>query len=89
MLTINVDYEVSGFFDKDEQGWCADRVTVSCQDGKLVTIRKYFDANGIIRSDMTLEAVVQKQEHHLLYLNFLHNAQTICFDLQKQRLIES
>jgi major membrane immunogen (membrane-anchored lipoprotein) len=88
MLTINVDYEVSGFFDKDEQGWCSNRVTVSCQDGKLVTIRKYFDANGIIRSDMTLEAVVQNQEYNILYLQYLRDAKTVKFDLEKQRLIE-
>jgi hypothetical protein len=88
MLTIHVDYEIAGHFDKDEQGWCSDRVTVSCRDGSLVTIRKYFDANGIIRSDITLEAVVQRQEQDVLQLQYLHNAKTIHFDLLKQRLIE-
>lgn len=81
MLTIHVDYEVAGHFDKDEQGWCSDRVTVSCRDGKLVTIRKYFDANGIVRSDITLEAVVQGQEQHLLLLQYLDTAKTVRFDL--------
>ena len=88
MQTIHVDYEVAGHFDKDEQGWCSDRVTVSCRDGKLVTIRKYFDANGTIRSDITLEAVVQGQQQHLLQLQYIHNEKTVCFDLEQQRLVE-
>ena len=41
---LHADYD-EGYFDKDEQGWCARRVQVTT-DGTRVTIRRSGDDNG-------------------------------------------
>ncbi len=52
MDVLASEYEESGFFDKDEQGWCSNMVRV-WQEGDTVFIRQWHDANGIIRADKT------------------------------------
>lgn len=84
---FSIEYEVSGYFDKDEQGWCSDRVSVICIDGKYVKIRKYYDANGIIRSDYTQEAIIEKKEGQKLYLQYRQNNSKVVFDLETKKLL--
>jgi hypothetical protein len=84
---FSIDYEVAGHFDKDEQGWCSDRISLICTDGKYVKIRKYYDANGIIRSDYTVEAIIDKKEGQKLYLQYLQNNSKAILDLETQKLL--
>lgn len=59
---IDVTYEEpGGYFDKDEQGWCAPHVAIT-QDGSRVRIRRWFDANGVIRSDATQEGTIVESD---------------------------
>ncbi|MCB9570912.1 MAG: hypothetical protein H6709_02350 [Kofleriaceae bacterium] len=41
---LTVEYD-DGYFDKDEQGWCARRVAIT-QDGDRVIVRAWGDDNG-------------------------------------------
>lgn len=43
-MDLRADYD-DGYFDKDEQGWCARRITVITADGR-VTIHRSGDDNG-------------------------------------------
>ena len=58
-ITFESKYEEGGYFDKDEQGWCANYIEISCEDGLNVKIRQFFDANGYIQSDSTRLGTVQ------------------------------
>lgn len=87
MIVINSDYETSGMFDKDEQGWCSYRITVSCSNGKDVSIRNYYDANGIIRSDFTRCGTIEKKENNLVYIKLVNDT-TLVFDLEQQKIVE-
>lgn len=59
-ITFKSKYEEGGYFDKDEQGWCANYIEISCEDGVNVKIRQFFDANGYIQSDSTRYGTVQE-----------------------------
>lgn len=87
LVTFSIDYEISGHFDKDEQGWCSDRLSLVCIDGKNVKIRRYYDANGIIRSDYTQDATIEQKEGQKIYLKYKENTSKVVLDLETQRLI--
>lgn len=61
MTPLAADYEEGGWFDKDEQGWCANRVRV-WEEGGAVFIREWHDANGIIRTDATHRTTVVSRD---------------------------
>lgn len=86
LVTISIDYEISGYFDKDEQGWCSDRLALECNDGKNVKIRNYYDANGIMRSDSTRNAIITRKEGNLLYMCYEGTNNVIIFDLKSEKL---
>jgi len=50
-IDVRAEYD-EGYFDKDEQGWCARCVEVSTE-GDRVTIRRHGDDNGIRAYDET------------------------------------
>lgn len=50
-IDVRAEYD-EGYFDKDEQGWCARCVEVR-SDGERVTIRRHGDDNGIRAYDET------------------------------------
>jgi hypothetical protein len=57
--SIACSYEEDGYFDKDEQGWCARKIDIS-QEGRRVSIHRWYDANGIIRSDETMAGTIER-----------------------------
>lgn len=82
---IDVTYEEpGGYFDKDEQGWCAPRVTIT-QDGARVRIRRWFDANGIVRSDSTEDGIIAESDDQRVTI-VLSSGARLVFDRALQRL---
>jgi len=87
-ITFFSQYELpGGHFDKDEQGWCADYVHITCTDGLHVKLRKYYDANGIIRSDMHWEGKVQEVREGIVYI-LMDTGKILHFSLESNRLVE-
>jgi hypothetical protein len=86
LLTFSIDYEISGYFDKDEQGWCSDRLSLWCENGKNVKIRSYFDANGIIRSDSTQNGIIERKENNLLFIRYESTNHVVIFNLETKKL---
>lgn len=86
LVIFNSHYELpGGYFDKDEQGWCASYVHIVCEDGNHVKYREYFDANGIIRSDYNSEGTIQELRDGIVSI-LLKNGKTLRFSLEKNKL---
>ncbi|GAB4111777.1 MAG: hypothetical protein OHK0057_32970 [Thermoflexibacter sp.] len=79
-------YEESGYFDKDAQGWCAYIVEIACEDGKNVTIRRFFDANGYIADDNLRHGIVQEISNDVVTI-LLERGEKLYYSLQEKRLV--
>ena len=87
-ITFNSHYELAGgYFDKDEQGWCASYVHIICEDGINVKFREYYDANGIIRSDYNSEGTIQEIRGGIVFI-LLKNGRILRFSLEHNKLEE-
>ncbi len=85
-LIFKSSYEESGYFDKDAQGWCAYIVEITCEDGKNVKIRRFFDANGYITSDSIRHGTVQEVNENIVTI-LLDRGEKLYYSLQEQRLV--
>lgn len=96
-VTLNYQYEASGFFDKDAQGWCSTQIWVKITSDQQVRIQEWFDENGIIRADTTYTGNVIEQDQHRLTIqlqkippgsSFYVSSSGLCFyDRGQQRLL--
>jgi hypothetical protein len=86
ILIFQSTYEESGYFDKDAQGWCAYIVEIACKDGKNVTIRRFFDANGYIAMDSTHHGIVQEINKEIVTI-LLEKGEKLYYSLQEKRLV--
>jgi len=76
----------SGYFDKDEQGWCARRVEITSQ-GERVTIRYSGDDNGLRPYDNTIELQVGPYWPDPGLIALLEGPRTVTyFDTRTRRL---
>lgn len=66
--TRRFQYELEGYFDKDEQGWCATRIEIQIRPDGAVTLRDWYDANGRIPSDRHYRGRVLSQFGQTLLL---------------------
>ena len=82
---VTTYYEQDGYFDKDEQGWCATLIAIS-QEGARVSIRRWHDANGILRSDEKWQGTIGEQQGDRVTL-LLDGGGTFTFDLKARRLV--
>ncbi|MFO0593693.1 MAG: hypothetical protein U0228_00240 [Myxococcaceae bacterium] len=82
---LNAEYD-EGYFDKDEQGWVADRTSIRCnpQTGE-VTVRQWGDRNGLDPYDRTFDTRIVQVYPDLSLVKL--EAQPWYFDLAKQRLV--
>lgn len=87
MQPLSSEYEESGWFDKDEQGWCSTMVRIS-QEGDVVTIREWHDANGILRSDQTWTARISAVDERQVTL-VLQGGRQMFVDRATGRLVKS
>jgi hypothetical protein len=87
ILTFKSSYEESGYFDKDEQGWCAYYVEISCEDGVNVTMRRYFNANGYIHEDVTYFGEIQNIDNEIVSI-LLNTGRTVRYSLSNRRLVD-
>ena len=85
-LTFESKYEEGGYFDKDEQGWCANYVEISCKDGTNVKIRQFFDANGYIQSDSTRYGTVQSVSGGIVTI-LIGATETLSYSLKDGKLV--
>lgn len=85
-LIFKSAYEESGYFDKDAQGWCAYIVEIACEDGKNVTIRRFFDANGYITDNSLRHGIVQEVNKDIVTI-LLDRGERFYYSLQEQRLV--
>ena len=83
-IDLNVDYD-AGYFDKDEQGWCARRVQVT-SDGERVTIRRSGDDNGLRNYDETVEGRVGRSWPELGLVQIVCPQESPYFDANTRRL---
>lgn len=74
-----------GYFDKDEQGWCARNVAIE-QDGARVVVRRWGDDNGLRAYDEQLEGEIVEHlvERGLVVLG--GGLTDFVFDLATRRL---
>ena len=86
---MNVTYD-AGYFDKDEQGWCANHHRLSV-DGDLVHVERWGDYAGrepfSVRWDARIVEVDAPNE--LVVLVGTKRKETLIFDLRGQRLLGS
>jgi hypothetical protein len=95
---LSVKYETDGYFDKDEQGWCARRFELEIWPNGSVTLHDFFDANGLIRADnFYLGKVIAQTEDTLTLLvqrisldpqHKGYRSRRYTFDLKTHRLID-
>jgi len=83
-VDLNADYD-EGYFDKDEQGWCSHRVTIT-SDGERVTIRRSGDDNGARPYDETVEGRVGLAWPELGLIQILCRQESPYFDTRTRRL---
>jgi hypothetical protein len=86
---LNVTYD-AGYFDKDEQGWCANHHRLSV-DGDVVHVERWGDYAGrepfSVRWDARIVEVDAPNE--LVVLVSTKKKETLTFDLRAQRLLGS
>ncbi len=87
LITFSIDYEISGRFDKDEQGWCYDRISLICVDGKNVKIRNYSGVNDTVYADNTQDATINQKESQKIHLKYKNNNSKVILDLATQKLL--
>lgn len=85
VMDLQAEYD-DGYFDKDEQGWCARRVHVSTE-GPRVTIRRSGDDNGIRAYDETFAGTIGTQWPELGLVKIVNERGTLFyFDRRTGRL---
>ena len=68
LSAFSVNYETDGYFDKDEQGWCARRFALEIWPNGSVKMHDWYDANGQIRYDVYFLGKVIAQSDQTLTL---------------------
>lgn len=81
---VTCEYD-DGYFDKDEQGWCA-RWTRISQDGAAVTLRQWGDDNGVRGYDETRRGTIAEVLAELGLVKFGGGLAGYYFDLRTRRL---
>lgn len=84
--TLSAEYD-DGYFDKDEQGWVANRTSVVSRSDGTVKVRQWGDSNGRDAYDRTFETRIAA---HLEALKLVKLERwPWYFDLAKDRLINA
>jgi hypothetical protein len=83
---LKVSYD-SGWFDKDEQGWCARQVAVR-HEGETVVVREWGDDNGARPYDATTVYRVGRELAEMGLVQLLNPAGQVAryFDLTRREL---
>lgn len=82
---LRAEYD-EGYFDKDEQGWCARRVEVSTE-GEVVKIRRHGDDNGLRAYDEIEEGKIGRAWPELGLIEVVGvRGQLGYFDTRTQRM---
>ena len=85
MTQIHVDYD-TGYFDKDEQGWCARRVQIRTEGGQVI-VRSSGDDNGARPYDTTQVLTLGRSWPELGLVALLDEGRVVAyFAAKKQRL---
>jgi hypothetical protein len=83
-LDLELDYD-EGFFSRDAEGWCARRVRLSRQEGRLV-LREWGDDNGENRYDRTTEGAVDQRFAQQGLVRLGGALQGVYVDLERRRV---
>ncbi|MFT3712531.1 MAG: hypothetical protein QM817_33200 [Archangium sp.] len=84
--TLSAEYD-EGYFDKDEQGWVANRTSVVSRSDGTVKVRQWGDSNGRDPYDRTYETRIVQVFEALKLVKLEHSGWY--FDLAADRLISA
>jgi hypothetical protein len=87
LARLHVQYD-DGYFDKDEQGWCASNVRIHVADG-VVHVDQWGDANGARPYAYAWEGRIAEVDEANEIILITRGNDTLVFDLRSQRLLGS
>lgn len=85
LARLHVEYD-DGYFDKDEQGWCASNVRIRVSDD-VVHVEQWGDANGARPYAYAWEGRIAEVDEANELILITRGNDTVVFDTRSQRLL--